>query len=170
MGHGNNTKVDPKPDIAAARVKTPGEQLLEDQSAKTLGWAAKGDYTNPHEGGLFVNYADPAMRNRNRELTMNAGNQGVSALGPVDPNYLATVKENIKAHQAEGDSAQYEQDVKEGVGDAAAVAGKSEGLDISRKLGVVGASTDLYKYQDSKPKWWQYLSQGVAGGVTAALA
>lgn len=171
MGHGNSTaKVDNTAALTAAKEKTEGEKILERESAKGLEWASKGDYTNPHDAGMFVNYGDPAMLNRNRELTMNAGNQGVYALGSADPNYLATVKENMKAHQAESDAGQYESDIKEGVGNAAAVAGKSEGYDISRKMGVLGVTSDLYRAERAKPAWWTYLASGVANGATAALA
>lgn len=174
MGHGNGTKVDTKADyqqsLVAAKEKTPGEKLLEEQSAKTLGWAAKGDYRDPREGGIFVNYADPAMLHRNRELTMNAGAQGVSALGTPDPNYLASLKTNQAAHQEENDAAQYEGDVKEGVGQAAGIAGAAEGTDISRKMGVLGVSSDLYKANMNRPKWWQYLIQGASQAGAGALS
>lgn len=168
LGHGNNTaKVDNTAALAAAKEKTAGEKILEEQSAKALTWAGKGDYRNPHDAGMFVNFGDPAMLNRNRELTMNAGNQGISALGSADPNYLATMKENMKAHQAESDAGQYESDIKEGVGNAAAAAGKAEGLDISRKMGVLGVTSDLYRNQ--KPAWWKFLLSGASQGAGMAL-
>lgn len=135
---------------------------MEEQSAQALGWAAKGDYRDPHAGGLFLNMGDPAMLNRNRELTMNAGRQGISALGTPDPNYLATVNENTKAHQAEDDAARYENNIREGVAAASGAAGSAEGFDINRKSAALGTSSQLYAQQAARPKWWQFLTKGLA--------
>lgn len=167
IGHSNNTNPTANYNTAltAAKEKTPGELALERESAKTLDWASKGDYRDPHSGGLFVNFADPAMLHRNRELEMNAGDQGIFALGEADPNYLASVKENMKAHQEEADAGQYESDVKEGVGAAAGVAGDTSKLDLSRKLGVLGTTATLQQQQANKPKWWNYAIQGASAAA-----
>lgn len=173
MGHGNSTRVDSTADYKAAlaeeKKKTPGQQMLEDATAKSLNWYSKGDFRNPHEGGAFVNYADQAMLNRNRALMMNAGRQGISALGTPDPNYLASVQENVKAHQAEDAAGQYESDLKEGFANARAAAGQAEGYDISRDTAALGVTSDLYKAKQAQPKWWQYLVKaGADVGTTVA--
>lgn len=173
IGHGNSTKVDTTKDyqqsLTAMKEKTPGEKLWEEQSAKTLAWAARGDYRNPHEGGIFVNYADPAMLHEHRALEQNAGAEGVYALGTPDPNYLATVKEQTANENERSDAAQYESDIRQGVGAAGAAAGSAEGLDISRKGAVLGTTADLFKQQQAKPKWWNYFL-GAAAQVGTGFA
>lgn len=117
-----------------------------------------------------MNYADPAMLHRNRELQANAGGQGIYGLGVADPNYLATVKANQAAENEQSDAAQYESDIREGVANAAGIAGSTAGMDISRKMGVLGTTAGIYG-RDKKPAWWQYLIQGVsAAGPTIAEA
>lgn len=170
MGHGNSTKVDTTGDYKAAlaeeKKKTPGQQMLEDATAKSLGWYAKGDFRDPHAGGPFVNYADQGMLNRNRDLMMNAGRQGISALGTPDPNQLAAVQENVKAHQAEDAAAQYEKDLQEGFANASAAAGNAEGFDINRKSAALGVTSDLFKQHEARPRWWQaLLSAGAQVGT-----
>ena len=177
MGKGNKTKVDTTADykaaVTATKEKTPGEKLLEEQSAKTLGWAAKGDFRNPREGGLFVNYADPALLHEHRALMRNAGGQGIYGLGTADPNYLASVKEVQDAENERADAGQYEADIREGIGSAAGAAGSAEGADLARKATVLGVTSDMYRNESNKPKWWQMLlssaSQIGAGWATSGF-
>lgn len=136
--------------------------MLEDASAKSLAWYAKGDYRDPAAGGIFTNYADQAMLNRNRGLMMNAGRQGISALGTPDPNYLASVQENVKAHQSEDAAGQYEKDLQEGLANAQQAAASAEGYDISRKSAALGTTSQLYAQQAAKPRWWQAILGGVS--------
>jgi hypothetical protein len=175
IGHGNST-VNPTKDytaaLTAANTPSPTEDALSHEALHTLDWAAKGDYTDPHSGGIFVNYADPAMLHRNAELASNEAGQGIEGLGIADPNYLATVKANRAAHQDEINAGQYESDIKEGVSAATGVAGDVSKLDLSRKMGVLGTTKDVYQANANKPKWWQYLLQagaGAAGPVAEAI-
>lgn len=141
---------------------------LDNAALKTLKWADTGDYRDPHSGGIFLNYSDPAMLARNDELMMNEGAQGTSALGTPDPNALANVRTNALAHRAENAAGQYEKDVKEGVGTAAGVAADESKVDLSRRLGVLGTTADVMKADANRPKWYNYVLQGAAGGLTAA--
>lgn len=169
IGHGNKTEAPKTEYITAvnqAKEKTPQEEALGKASLKTLDWANAGDYRDPRGGGLFVNYADPAMLHRNRELQSNEHGQGIEGLGVADPNYLATVKENRLAQNEQMDAAQYEGDIKGGIEAAAGYAGDTSKLDLSRKLGVLGATEDIYKGSMNKPKWWQYLIGGASAAAT----
>lgn len=98
---------------------------------------------------------------------MHEGAQGTSALGMTDPNALANVRTNALAHEDEHAAGQYEKDVKEGIGMAGAVAEDESKIDLSRKLGVLNTTSDVYKSQANKPRWWNYLLQGAAAGATA---
>lgn len=153
--------------LAESKEKSPQEEALGKAAVKTLNWADKGDFRNPREGGLFVNYADPAMIHRNRELQSNAGGQGIYGLGIADPNYLAAVKSNQAAENEMMDAAQYESDVKEGVGQAAGYAGDTGKMDLTRRMNILGTTAGLYGQQLSKPKWWETLL-GAAGPIGAA--
>lgn len=171
MGKGNQPQPAQQYNAAltAAKEKSPQEEALGKAALKTLDWADAGDYRDPHGGGLFTNYADPAILHRNRELQANAGGQGIYALGNADPNYLATVKENQAAENEQSDAAQYESDIKEGVGQAAGYAGDTARMDTSRKMGILGTTAGLYNADMTRPKWWQTMLQSF-GGIGAGLA
>lgn len=174
MGKGNKPKA-PEVNYNAALIEakkpSPQEEALTKASLKTLDWADKGDYRDPHAGGLFVNYADPAMLHRNRELQANAGGQGIYGLGVADPNYLATVKANQAAENEQTDAAQYESDIREGVANAAGVAGSTAGMDSARKMAVLGTTAGIYGQDRNRPRWWNYLISGLsAAGPSIAGA
>lgn len=117
---------------------------------------------------------EPSMRQRQRSQIMGAKGQGVAGLGAPDPNLIALQKNNIAAHQAEDDAGQYEQDVSQGVGRAAGLAGDLSQMDQSRKLGVLGATSNIYgnaqRIAASQRPWWQTLLGGVASGASMGLA
>lgn len=169
MGKGNKPKapeVNYNTALVEAKKPSPQEEALGKASLKTLEWADRGDFRNPREGGLFVNYADPAILHRNRELQSNAGGQGIFALGTPDPNYLATVRENQLAENEVMDAAQYESDIREGIANAAGYAGDTARMDQSRKMNILGTTAGIYSQDKNKPKWWEYL----VGGATSAFA
>lgn len=170
MGKGNKPKPETQYNTALVEAKKPSaaEEALTKSALKTLQWAEGGDFTNPREGGLFVNYADPAIARRNRELQTNAGGQGIFALGQADPNYLATVRANRMAEDEATDAAQYEGDIKEGISRAAGVAGDVAGMDIARKQNILGTTSGVYQSKQNQPKWWQYLISGAQSGLSAA--
>lgn len=169
MGHQNTVKPAPPPDYTAAKAPSATQTALQDSALKTINWANKGDYTNPREGGLFTNYADPAMLHRHSELIANEAGQGIEGIGVADPNYLATVKQNQAAHQDEANAAQYESDIKSGVGAATGVAGQMANLDEQTKNAILSAQTGLYNTTLNKtlgqPAWWKEL---LLGGASAA--
>lgn len=156
--------------VTEAKKQSPAEEALNRESLKTIDWASKGDFTNPAEGGIFVNYADPAFRRRHRELSMNAGDQGIFALGPADPNALAAMKENSDAASAENDAAQYQDDIRTGVGQARAQAGDMSQMDLNRRLGILNETGATYRADLTKPqqpKWWERL---LGGAMNAGAA
>lgn len=111
------------------------------------------------------------MLHRNRELQANAGGQGIYGLGVADPNYLATVKANQAAENEQSDAAQYESDIREGVANAAGIAGSTAGMDTARKMGVLGTTAGIYQSGLNKPAWWRYLISGLsAAGPSIAEA
>lgn len=183
MGKGN------KPDTSAqyntaltqANTKSPQEEALGKAALKTIDWADKGDFTDPSEGGIFVNYADPAIRRRHRELELNAGGQGVlSGMGGApDPNQLAAMKQNLADENAEDAAGQYEEDIRGGIGSAMGIAGDVSKTDLSRRLGVLDVTGANYRQQANKPAWWERLIGGASqmgssfagsAGGSAALA
>jgi hypothetical protein len=173
MGKGNKPKapeVNYNTALVEAKKPSPQEEALAKASMKTLEWADRGDFRNPREGGLFVNYADPAILHRNRELQSNAGAQGIYALGTPDPNQLASVKQNQLAENEMMDAAQYESDIKEGVERAAGYAGDTARMDQARRMGVLGTTAGIYQNEKDKPKWWQYLISGASTAAQTGLA
>jgi hypothetical protein len=173
MGKGNKPKapeVNYNTALTEAKKPSPQEDALGKASLKTLEWADRGDYRDPRAGGLFVNYANPAILKRNRALQTNAGGQGIFAMGTPDVNYLASLKENQAAEDAETDAAQYESDIREGVARAAGVAGDVAGMDTSRKMNILGTTSSIYSQDKSKPKWWEYMLGGAMSAGSAALS
>ena len=156
--------------LNAANQKSPLQSQLEGMAGDTLNWAAKGDYRDRPKN-IFFDYYSPAMKKRQRELTANAGGQGIFALGTANPTQLASMKQNLADEQAETDAAQYEQDVRQGVSAAGATAGDLAQLDQARRLGVLGQTAGLYGAALSKPRqpsWWERLlggAQQAAGSV-----
>ncbi len=135
---------------------------------KGLQWASKGDYTNPHDAGLFINLADPAMLNRNNELIANEAGQGIEGLGVADPNYLATVKENTKAHMAEDAAGKYENDIRAGVNAATGVAEDMSNLSDEDRRAILAAQTSTFNTFQSRPRnpgWLQYVLQGASAAA-----
>lgn len=117
---------------------------------------------------MFVNYADPAMLYRNAELQTNEANQGTSALGTPDPNALAAVKENAKAHMAENAAGQYENDIKQGIGGATAAGMQESAMSDEDRRAILAAQTGVFntsqQVQANRPQWWQ----AILGGAAAA--
>ena len=169
MGRGNNTTPTTNYNTALTRAetRTPEEERLSRAAIRTLDWADEGDFRDPRGGGLFVNYADPAILHRNRELQANAGGQGVYGLGTPDPNYLATVKANQAAENEVTDAAQYESDIQSGIRDAAGVAGDTAKMDLSRRMGILGTTAGIYQQDRNRPKWWSYLLGGISSAGSA---
>ena len=158
--------------LTQANQKSPLQTKLEGMAGDTLDWASKGDYTNRPKN-IFFDYYTPAMKKRQRELTMNAGGQGIFALGTANPTQLAMAKQNLADEQAERDAAQYEQDVRQGVSAAGATAGDLAQMDQVRRLGVLGQTAGLYGTALGKPRepsWWEKLLGGAQQGAqTAAM-
>lgn len=172
IGHDNTPKPAPPPDYKAAATPAPVQTELQDQALKALKWGAKGDYTDPHDAGVFINYADPAMLNRHNELITNEASQGTSALGTPDTNALAAVKENTKAHMAEDAAGKYEGDIKAGIGAATGVAENMSNLSADDRRAILSSQTGVYNTWQSRPQqppWWNALISGGAAGAAAAI-
>lgn len=160
---------------AAANEMSPAEQRLNEMALKTLNWADKGDFTNPRDGGVFVNFADPAAMRRRRELSSGAAAQGTAALGAgANPNLLALDKQNRDDENARDDAENYQNQVAAGVRGAMGVAGDVSRTALQRRLGVLGADAGLYGQSLAKvktPSWWERLLGGAAqAGTTAAMS
>ena len=164
-------KPDPYKEQAAslAGIDKPGvgETALTGEATGLLDWIHKGDYTTRPKN-LFFNYADPAQRARQRETMMNAGSQGVYALGAPSPNLLALNKQNLNDQWAQDMAGQYESDVSQAGIRASGALGDVAGMENARKLGRLGATTSGYNTQLNKPSWWQQLLNNAAQGAGAA--
>ncbi len=117
---------------------------------------------------MFVNFMDPAMLYRNAELQTNEASQGTSALGTPDPNALAAVHENAKAHMAENAAGQYEKDLQQGLNAATNVGMHMADISDEDRRAILASQTGVFdtsqQTQANKPKWWQ----AVLGGAAAA--
>lgn len=181
MGKKQNPQPDPVvtaeqgKSLAAVRSPSVGEQALTGQATGLLDWINKGDYTTRPKN-LFFNYADPAERQRKRELMMNAGAQGVAALGQgANPNLLALNKQNLQDQFARDTAGQYESDVSQAGTRAAGMLGDVAGLENARELGTLGATTGMYGQSlgantqiAMKPRWWEILLNQAGQGAQAA--
>lgn len=158
--------------LAAVRTPSVGEQALTTEATGLMDWIKKGDYTQRPKN-LFFNFADPAARNRKRELMMNAGPQGIAALGmgSANPNLLALNRQNLNDEWARDSAAQYEQDVSQAGFRAAGMLGDVAGLENQREGMALGSTTSSYNTQLNKPKWWEILlSQAGQGAQAGAMA
>ena len=161
------------PDYKAAAAPSPVQTELQNQALKTLQWASKGDYTNPHDAGLFVNLGDPARAAQQAELMGNAAGQGIYGLGVADPTQLAMNKENVKAHLAQDAAGKYEDSVRQGVGAATGVAEDMSNLSAEDRRAILNAQTATYNTWQSRPqkRWFDYLlGAGSAAAPVIAAA
>lgn len=157
--------------IAAVRQPSAGEAALTSEATGLMDWIKKGDYTSRPKN-LFFNAMDPAERQRKRELMMNAGPQGVAALGQgANPNLLALNRQNLQDEWARDTAGQYEQDVSQAGIRASGMLGDVAGLENSRELGTLGATTSNYNTKMNQVPWWKILlGQAAAGAQVAAGA
>ena len=180
-------KQKPKPDpevaahqnqsLATIRQPTAGEAALTSEATGLMDWVKAGDYRKRPKN-LFFNYADPAERDRQRRTQMNAGGQGIYALGAPDPNLLASQKQNLDDEWARDTAGQYEQDVSQAGIRAAGELGDVAQLANARNLGALGATTSMYgqslganTQMAMRPRWWEtLLAQAGQGAQAAATA
>lgn len=166
---------DPKKEQAAslAAVRTPsvGESALTNEATSLMDWIKKGDYTQRPKN-LFFNYADPAARNRKRELMMNSRPQGIAALGygSANPNLLMLNRQNLNDEWARDEAAQYESDVAGAQARATGILGNVAGLENQREGMALGATSGAYNTTLGKPKWWEILlGQAGQGAMAGAM-
>jgi hypothetical protein len=135
-----------------------------------MDWIKKGDYTQRPKN-LFFNFADPAARQRKRELMMNSRPQGIAALGmgATNPNLLALNRQNLNDEFARDEAAQYESDVADAQSRATGILGGVAGLENQRELGALGATSGAFNTQLNKPSWWQILLGQAGAGASAAF-
>jgi hypothetical protein len=99
---------------------------------------------------------------------MNAGYQGISALGKPNANLLALNRENMNNQWAEDTAGQYEQDWAQAGTRAAGMLGDVAGLENARKIARLGATSGTLNTTISKPKWWEILLGQAGQGAQAA--
>lgn len=166
-------KPDPKKEqatsLAAVRQPSVGEAALTGEATGLLDWIKKGDYTQRPKN-LFFNYADPSQRQRNRELQMNAGPQGISALGQgANVNLLALNRQNLNDTWARDMEGQYESDVNQAGTRAAGMLGDVASLENQREGAALGSTTSMWNNNNSRPRWWETLIAGAQRGAGAAM-
>lgn len=168
---GKKQKVDPDKEqaksLATVREPSVGEAALTSEATGLLDYIHKGDYRNRPKN-LFFNYADPAERQRTREMQMNAGSQGVSALGAPSANLLALDRQNLNDEFARDTAGQYESDISQAGIRAAGELGDVAQLSNARNLGALGSTTSMWNTRDSRPRWWETLIAGAQRGAAAA--
>lgn len=181
MGKKQNPQPDPEvkaqqaQSLLAVRPPSAGEAALTSEATGLMDWIKSGDYTSRPKN-LFFNYADPAARQRKRELQMNAGAQGVAALGQgANPNLLAMNKQNLQDTFARDTAGQYESDVSQAGLRASGILGDVAGMENARELGTLGATTGMYGQSlgantqlAMKPRWWEILLNQAGQGAQAA--
>lgn len=158
--------------IAAVRSPGVGESALTSEATGLMDWIKKGDYT-ARPKNLFFNYADPSARARKRELMMNAGPQGIAAIGMggANPNLLALNRQNLQDEFERDSAAQYESDVSQAGIRASGILGDVAGLENQREGLALGATTSSFNTNLQKPSWWQVLlGQARQGAQAAAMA
>jgi len=176
LGHGNSTASPPPPPTPTLPAASPVHTALEDQTLQALHFGASGDYRDPSKGGIFVNFADPSLRNRQASLMTNEAGQGISALGTPDPNELAAVNANTKAHMAEDAGRQYESDIAQGLNAARGTALNLTDLDAQQQDALLASQTGTYNTWQggqfglardaaNKPKWYE----SMIGGALSAI-
>ena len=147
------------------------ETMLGGQATGVLDWAKKGDFSSAPTG-VFFNMVDPAVRQRQRELTMGAGAQGSAASGGANPTALALDKQNRADEFAEDSAANYQQNVSNAIGSAAGVAGDLAGIDQSRRMGILNSTAGMagkgvdYQFRQKTP-WWKSALAGAAQALPA---
>jgi len=179
MGKNNKPQAEqPRQDysaaLAQANAPSPVQSKLQTMAMGDLDWLEKGDYRDP-KGHIFMNFADPAMRKRQRELSYNQKGQGIFGLAgrSANPTALGLAKQNLSAHDAEDDARQYEQNIREGSQRAFATAGDLASMEQARRLGVLGITAGPYQTQLGKPKepsWFDRLLQGASSAAAGAAA
>ncbi len=176
MGHHTDTSPPPAPPTPSLPAPNPVHTALEDQTLQALNWAKAGDFRDPSKGGIFVNFADPSMRNRQAGLMTNESGQGISALGTPDPNYLASLHENQQAHMAEDAGKQYESDIAQGVGAARGAAMDLTNLDQQQQDALLASNTGTYNTWQSgqfgmardaaaRPSWYSAFLSGLGSSI-----
>lgn len=150
-------------------IRTPpvGETALTNEATGLMDAIHSGDYTKRPKN-VFFNFADPAQRNEQRRMQLNAGGQGVSALGTPDVNLLAMNNQNLNDEWARDTAGQYEQDWSQAGIRAAGELGDVAGMSNARNLGALSATSSMY---NNRPKpWWQQLLNSAAQGAGTAAA
>lgn len=166
-------KVDPNKEqtksLTAVREPSMGETALGSEATGLMDWIKAGDYTKRPKN-IFFNYADPAQRQQQRELQMNAGAQGIGALGQgANANLLALNRQNLNDTWARDTAGQYEQDVSQAGMRAAGAFGDVAQLENARELGTLGSTTSTLNTKMNQPSWWKILmGQAVKGAEVAA--
>lgn len=169
MSRGNkvNPDVEQKASIAAVRQPSVGEGILTDEARSMFDAIHSGDYTKRPKN-IFFNFADPAQRARQREMMLNAGGQGVYALGAPDPNLLALNRQNLNDEFARDAAGQYEQDWANAGLRATGALGDIAGLENQREGSALGDSTSMWNTRDQRPRWWETMIAGAQRGASAA--
>jgi len=163
-----NPNVEQTKSLAAVRGPSLGEQAIGSEATGLMDWIKAGDYTSRPKN-VFFNYADPAQRQAQREQMMNAGAQGIGALGQgANANLLALNKQNLADTWARDTAGQYEQDVSQAGVRAAGELGDVAQLENARELGTLGSTTSTLNTRINQPSWWKILLGQAAKGAEVA--
>jgi hypothetical protein len=158
--------------LTTAQTESPYERRRRETNEAITDWGKSGDYRQPpDEAKVFFNFADPAMRKRQRDVLNNSRGQGVSALGAgANPTLLALNKEHMDAELEEDSAREYQDTAARVVGGASGELADLDAADRARRMGVLGATSGVYNNQNANrgTPWWQQLMNNAAQGAGAA--
>lgn len=145
-----NAKYDAQ--LAALNTPDPLTQNLRSQAQNVLSAAESGDYRQAPKG-IFFDFVDPAMRKRQRDLSMNVGAQGISAIGTPNSTLLSLSRQNLDDEFDRDQAANYQQNWKSAVGNAQAVAGNLGSQELQKKVNILGLTAN--QLGQSQDAWYQ---------------
>lgn len=159
--------------LGSATAESSYDRRRREINESVLNWAKSGDYrTPPSEAKVFFNFADPAARQRQRDVLANTRGQGVSALGAgANPTLLALDKEHRDAELEQDAGREYQETAARVVGGAAGELGDMAALDQAKRMTVLGTTAGVQNSAMHIPKqksWWEKLLEtglSTGGGI-----
>lgn len=162
--------------LTAVQQPDPATKALTDQAMSANSWLQAGDYRSAPKG-VFFNLVDPALRQQQRQMSMNAGSQGIAALGSDQSTLLKMNQQNIADEFDRDTAANYQAQVSGLADKTAATLGGLGSAETNKRLSVLSnlggmynqASQD-YQRQAFKPGLFQSLLPGMMqAGTSLAL-
>lgn len=148
--------------LATAKEESPYEKRRREINEAVMGWAQRGDYTQPpNEAKVFFNFADVARHKKESDVLANSRGQGVSALGAgANPTVLALDKQHRDAEFEDEAARNYQDTAARVVGGAAGELGDLDAADRARRMGILSTTAGMKSSAQNmkkEPSWWEKL-------------